>query len=281
LEIVGLDPREITSELYLNTYASVNLTATLNLDVFKILTRIHKKDRGYREIIATTPFNSKNVRALIIEGINTKKNYRTTMMYDKIVERIEEVISTTPKNIGIFCASYEVLEGLLISGIKEVVKKHKEDIFIEEKGKSSYHNSIMISKFKEMADSSEGGVLLGVCGGRNSEGEDFRGNYMNAVIIVGIPYVYPSTQTITRIKYYNKEFNERGYLLGYEYPAIQKVNQAAGRPIRREDDKAAIIFMDSRFKSKIPMISDWIQKEIDIIPDEFGVLSSNLKKFWK
>ena len=30
--------------------------------------------------------------------------------------------------------------------------------------------------------------LLGACGGRNSEGEDFPGDFMNAVVVVGVPF---------------------------------------------------------------------------------------------
>jgi len=40
-------------------------------------------------------------------------------------------------------------------------------------------------------------------------------------------------------------------VFGYLYPAMQRANQASGRSIRKETDKGAIIFMDSRFKDKI------------------------------
>ena len=51
-------------------------------------------------------------------------------------------------------------------------------------------------------------------------------------------------------------------MFGYLYPAMQLANQGFRRPIRKETDKGAIIFMDSRFKDKIGWISEWVRKEI-------------------
>ena len=38
--------------------------------------------------------------------------------------KISEVIHCTPANIGIFCASYQILKGLLVNGIEHIVKKN-------------------------------------------------------------------------------------------------------------------------------------------------------------
>ncbi len=45
------------------------------------------------------------------------------------------------------------------------------------------------------------------------------------------------------------KFN-RGMDYGYIYPAMTKALQSAGRGIRSETDRGAIIFMDERFKWK-------------------------------
>lgn len=201
-------------------------------------------------------------------------------MYKKMNEKIEEVVSYTPANVGIFCASYEILKDLILNGLEEKVKTHNKILFIEEPEMSGSKNAILIKKFKKLSKSGNGAVLLGVCGGRNSEGEDFPGDYMNSVVIAGIPYHLLTPQANARIRYYNKAFCEQGWLFGYLYPAMQRANQAAGRPIRKENDRGAIIFLDSRFKSKIKWISDWIRKEIEVVPDEIDAISRRLKNFW-
>lgn len=61
---------------------------------------------------------------------------------------------------------------------------------------------------------------------------------------------------------------------------IQRANQASGRPIQKESDKGAIVFMDSRFNDKRGWISEWVRNEIKILPDRKNVISTVFKKFW-
>ena len=88
--------------------------------------------------------------------------------------------------------------------------------------------------------------MLGVQAGSFSEGVDLPGNYLNAVIIVGIPLEKPELETKALIEYYDKKFNA-GWNYGYIYPAMQRCMQAAGRVIRSENDRGVAIFMDERF----------------------------------
>jgi len=119
-----------------------------------------------------------------------------------------------------------------------------------------------------------------VCGGRNSEGEDYPGDHMNSVIIAGFPYHLPTPRVNAKIEYYDKVFDKQGWNFAYLYPAVQRANQASGRPIRQIKDKGAIIFMDFRFKQKYKWISEWIRKELEVMPDKEGVLTKNLYPFW-
>ncbi|MFX1388956.1 MAG: helicase C-terminal domain-containing protein [Promethearchaeota archaeon] len=280
LEIIALEPREVTLPLFKNTFSCVNLSGTVNPLIYKNLTALDRKYSGYKEIIANTPFSSKNIKAFIVEGVNTKLKMRTTSMYKKMIQKIKEVVSSTPANSAVFCASYEILNDLIKNGFEKAIKKCEKKVFIEEPKVSGSENAKLLQKYKECTLSEKGAVLLGVCGGRNSEGEDFPGDYMNSVIIAGVPYHLLTPQVNARIKYYNKMFRNQGWLFGYLYPAMQRANQAAGRPIRKEKDKGAIIFLDSRFKSKMKWISYWIRKEIEMIPDEIDAISKRLRKFW-
>ncbi|TFG25300.1 MAG: hypothetical protein EU533_01305 [Promethearchaeota archaeon] len=236
----------------------------------------------YQEINADSIFNKKNIKALIIEGVDTRKANRTSSMYKKMIGKIEEVISCTPANIGIFCASYKVAEALLSNGIGTISNKYNKKLFIEEPGLSASENTLLVNDFKSMANSNNGGgILLGVCGGRNSEGEDYPGDYMNSVIIAGFPYHLPTPRVEAKIAYYDRAFTGNGWNLAYLYPAIQRANQASGRPIRKVNDKGALIFMDSRFKQKINWISPWIRKEIKVVEDRANGIIEELYNFWK
>ena len=201
------------------------------------------------------------------------------VLYSPWIAKIQEVISCTPANVGIFCASYQILKGLLSNGLEKIIRKNKKQIFIEDNGLSASENALMIQDFKSMSINN-GAVLLGVCGGRNSEGEDYPGDFMNSVIIAGFPYHLPTPRVDAKIKYYDKVFNKQGWNFAYLYPAIQRANQASGRPIRKINDKGALIFMDSRFKSKRKWISNWVQEVMEVVPDRKNAITQHLYPFW-
>lgn len=280
LEIVALDPREIVIPILKKAYSSLSLSGTVNPFVYNNLMGLNECGKTYKGIITHTPFQKNNIKAVIVEGVDTKRANRTPVMFKKMIDKISEVLECTPANIGIFCASYQIVKGLCSYGIVEVVKKSGKKLFIEEPGLSASENNLMVDNFKSLS-SNGGAVLLGVCGGRNSEGEDYPGDYMNSVIIAGFPYHLPTPRVEAKIQYYDKVFSNQGWNFAYLYPAIQRANQASGRPIRKISDKGAIIFMDSRFKTKYKWISEWLREELEIIPDKPEALIRNLTPFWK
>ncbi|MFX0074728.1 MAG: helicase C-terminal domain-containing protein [Candidatus Hermodarchaeota archaeon] len=279
-DIVALEPREGILPLFRESYACLNLSGTVNPFIYNKILGVNKKDAGYKEIIATSPFKKENIKALIVRGVTTKIERRNTQMFQKILQKIEEVISCTPANVGIFCASYNIMKALHKNGINKIVEKHGKTLFYENAKMSASKNALALKSFKNFAKSKSGAVLLGVCGGRNSEGEDFPGDLMNAVIIVGVPYESITNRLNARIDYYNKVFKNQGWLLAYLYPAMQRANQAAGRPIRRENDKGAIVFLDFRFKRQEKWMSEWIQENVKIVPDKANVITEDLISFW-
>ncbi len=279
LEIVALDPREISIPILKRCYTCLNLSGTVNPYVFNNLMGLNECGKSYKGIIAGSPFSNKNIKAIITEGVDTKRDNRIPSMFKKMIKKISEVLQCTPANIGIFCASYQILNALIENGIESVIEKNNKKLFIEEPGLSASENAVLVDNFKSMA-SNGGAVLLGVCGGRNSEGEDYPGGFMNSVIIAGFPYHLPTPRVEAKIGYYDKVFKRQGWNFGYLYPAVQRANQASGRPIRKISDKGAIIFMDSRFKAKYKWISDWIRKELEIIPDKPNAIIQNLHPFW-
>ena len=281
IEIVALDPRDIVIPILKECYTSVHLSGTVNPYVYNNLMGLRESGKSYKGIVASSPFKKENIKAIITEGVDTRRASRTGPMFKKMLSKIDEVIYSTPANIGIFCASYKVLNALVTNGIESIANKNKKQLFIEEPGLSASENAFLVNDFKSMASPSRNGaVLLGVCGGRNSEGEDYPGDYMNSVIVAGFPYHLPTPRVNAKIEYYDKAFNKQGWNFAYLYPAVQRANQASGRPIRKLKDKGAIIFMDFRFKQKYKWISEWIRKELEVVPDKEGVLIKNLYPFW-
>jgi DNA excision repair protein ERCC-2 len=204
---------------------------------------------------------------------------RTSEMYKKIIDRTGEVVQNTPANIGVFAPSFEVLGRLLSEGLKTSLDR---PLFCEHRSMRSRENEKMVAEFKEYSKHG-GAVLLGVQGGRSSEGVDFPGDEMNSVVIVGLPYAEPTPRVRAQIEYFEKCFPGFGREYGYVLPAMKRASQAAGRPIRTLEDKGAMIFLDYRFANPYcrGFLPSWIRDNLKVLPDEYGAITRELCSFFR
>ncbi len=261
LEIAALDPREVTEHIFKEALATVSMSGTMKpLEAYKSIVGIPK---DVKFVEAPSPFSDEQVLTIIIKDVTTKYEMREIEMYEKIARIISQIAESTPGNTGVFAASYDVQRGILDGGLRKFLSK---PLFVELQEMSSKDNDMMIERFKSMGDRG-GAVLLSVQGGRNSEGEDYPGNQMDTVIIVGVPFAKPSIKLDSQINYYEELFPGKGKLLAYIYPAVRKAAQAAGRPFRLLSDRGVIVLMDSRFlwreiRDNMP---NWIMKNAKIV----------------
>ena len=277
LEIVALDPSKITQPVFSSTYANVIMSGTLQpLEAFAKITRLPESTVKF---LAPSPFPKEHVFSAVCCGVTTSMEKRTPAMCKKIIERINEVVNSTPTNTGVFAASFEVLHQLLSEGLEDSLLK---PLFHEKRGMTSKANEKLVSDFKACGEKG-GGVFLGVQGGRTSEGVDFPGNQMNSVVVVGVPYAEPTPRVKAQIEYYDKCFSGMGREYGYVLPAMKKASQAAGRPIRTLEDKGAIVFLDYRFSTAYckSFLPNWITKEIKVLQDERDVLATSIVNFFR
>jgi DNA excision repair protein ERCC-2 len=277
LEIAALDPSRITEPVFSSVRSNVVMSGTLQpLDAYAKITKLPDNTI---QCVVPSPFPKEHILPLICYGVSTALESRTPEMYTKIVGRLEEIARNTPANTGIFAASFEVLNALLGAGLERALDK---PVFSEYRGMSSKDNEKIVAEFKSYSED-EGAVLLGVQGGRSSEGVDFPGNQMNSVAIVGIPYAEPTPKVKAQINFFEQRFPRMGREYGYVIPAMKKASQAAGRPIRTLEDVGAMIFLDHRFaasysQSFLPL---WIRENLKILPDKSGLIAQELNRFFK
>lgn len=277
LEIVALDPSKVTHPVFSSTYANVIMSGTLQpLESFARITRLPESTVKF---FVPSPFPKEHVFSAICLGVTTSMEKRTPIMYRTIIERINEVVNSTPTNTGIFVASFEVLNALLSEGLESTLLK---PLFHEGRGMTSKANEKLVSDFKACGDKG-GAVFLGVQGGRTSEGVDFPGNQMNSVVVVGVPYAEPTPRVKAQIEYYDQCFPGFGREYGYVLPAMKKASQAAGRPIRTLDDRGAIVFLDFRFATSYcrRFLPSWITNGMKVLPDKKGVLATEVSNFFR
>lgn len=276
LGILSLDPRPITKQVLDYAFGAVHMSGTLEpLEAYSDIIGI--KNPAFK--VFPSPFSPSNIKGIVTKGVTTKGTHRNEEMYKKITLKAIDVIHSVPANVGIFCSSYEVVDGLLNSGIALMSDK---PIFTERRNMDSRENDMLVSDFKHHSGR-EGAVLLGVMGGRNAEGGDYPGNEMNTVIIVGVPYARPTPRIEAQINYYQKVFFGKGKYYGYYLPAHRKLSQAAGRAHRLLSDKALIVFLDERVANKFVSkdIPKWIRDSLEYVPDSEQILKEKVKVFFE
>lgn len=187
------------------------------------------------------PFPKQNRLNIIVPKTTTKFTQRDPEMWQKIAVVTSKMINAIPGNSAVFFPSYYILERVN-DYLRTLCEK---TTFIEHPNMSKEERDGLLEKYKTYKD--QGAVLLGCSSGSFGEGIDLPGDYLKAVVIVGLPLSKPDLETKQLIDYYDQRFG-KGWDYGYIYPALLKVIQNAGRCIRSEKDKGIRIFLDERYQ---------------------------------
>lgn len=276
LELVSLDPTSVTSPILGVIHNSVAISGTISpLDAYSEMLGF---DLDAIKVAFSSPFAQKNRLGIIIDGLDTSYERRSENMFKQMVQYCTAIAHATPSNTGIFTTSYGIAKSLLNAGLGK--KLHKK-LYIEEQGMSTSDNDTMIENFKKMGEK-RGAVLLGVQGGRNSEGGDFPGATMESVIVVGVPYARPTPRNNALIEYFNNRFNGKGRDYAYVLPAMTRAIQAAGRPVRRLDDKGAIVLLDQRFATPYlkRFMPAWLTNALQTISGGPDLVAEHVEMFF-
>ena len=230
-----LDPSIVTKDIFSTIHSGVIMSGTLKPTfMYKDILGI---ERGVEKEYSS-PFPPENKCTLIIPETTTKYTLRGEAMYLRIAQKCSQLAALIPGNVAFFFSSYSM---------RDAVGRHitaAKKIFWEKKDWSKEEKEVFLNQFRQ--ERNDGGVLLGVNGANFAEGIDLPGDLLNGVVVVGLPLAPPDIKTKELIRYYNFKF-DRGWDYGYVYPAMNKCLQSAGRCIRSETDRGAVIYLDERF----------------------------------
>lgn len=276
LDLLALDPTSVTSPILKLVHSSVAVSGTLSpLDAYTDMLGLGPETV---KVAFQSPFGAESRLGIIVEGLDTSYEGRNETLFQHMVEHCVAVVNATPGNTGVFASSYSIAESLLKAGLE---KKLNRRLFVERQGMKTSENDIMIEDFKSRGDKG-GAVLLGVQGGRNSEGGDFPGPAMESVVVVGVPYAKPTPRTEALIEYFDRRFNGRGRQYAYVLPSMTRAIQAAGRPVRRPSDRGVIVFLDKRFATRYlrRFMPSWLDKVTRTMPDDPSAVAEQVAAFF-
>jgi DNA excision repair protein ERCC-2 len=140
---------------------------------------------------------------------------------------------------AVFFPSFDLMQRVLEAGLQSQLPGN---VFIEY---SKVPMGDLWRSIEGWKKDPEGTILLGVAGGRLSEGIDYPDEELEAVVLVGIPYPRPTAKR-EALRRYMDETTGHGWEYTVEAPAQRAILQACGRMIRSENDRGIAIILDRR-----------------------------------
>ena len=180
----------------------------------------------------------------------------------------------------VFFRRRDIIHIVYSDALSEVFRRAypKISVLTQRRDMSSREKQEFLDKFREKNNS----YLIGFCvmGGVFSEGVDLVGESLIGAVVVGIGMPSLSYER-EAISAYFDEKSESGKQFAYIYPGLNRVLQAAGRVIRREEDRGVIVLIDDRFadplyKKSLP--SFW--SSVRFVEDA-RALRARLDEFWR
>jgi DNA excision repair protein ERCC-2 len=188
-----------------------------------------------------SPFPAGNRMVLAVEGVSSKYDLRTDDMFRTMAAKIVETCGTTPGNVAAFFPSYDFMQR-----VEPFIREANMDkrILLERREFGKNEKEAIISDLRRDRNA----LLMATIGGSFAEGVNFSDNLLSSIVIAGFPFSPPTLEGEVMKARYEKRYGARKAVLYVStYPAVSKVLQAAGRAIRSEFDRAAMVLLDERY----------------------------------
>ena len=193
----------------------------------------------------TSHFLSERRPVLIAKDVTSRYAERGEENTARIRAHIHSVLRQTPGHVAVFAPSYALLEQIVLEDEDWVVRSRQ--LLEERSGASKEQMDSMVDRLHQLRRSKTPALLAGVLGGKLAEGVDYPGNILDAVICIGLPLPPPSARQDALREYYEDEYDSA---LAWRYagsqPAVNRLLQAIGRPIRKAADRALVVLLEKR-----------------------------------
>ena len=239
VQVYCLDPSGVLGERLRRASSAVLFSATLTpLEYFTEL--CGAKDSVTLDL--PSPFPEENLCVAAVDTISTKSDDRDDRTCRKIATYIAATVSAKAGNYICYFPSYAFMERVL--GFFKKKYPNVETV-VQTRGMTFKEREHFLDAFKN-----DSGILrVGFCvlGGSFSEGVDLPGKRLIGSIVVGAGIPGISNERNILKDYYDVKTDGLGYDYAYTFPGMNAVLQAAGRVIRKDDDKGIVVLIDDRY----------------------------------
>lgn len=222
-----------------------------------------------------SPFPPENLCVVVGDGVSTRYGDRESS-YKAVVAHIAAAVSAKKGNYMVFFPSYQYMDKVRERFEKKYPHVH---LLVQESHMTIEEKESFIQAFTGKTDALQVGFC--VLGGSFSEGLDLPGESLIGVIVVGVGIPGLSSERNVIKEYYDETREGEGYAYAYTYPGMNHVLQAAGRVIRRHEDKGVVVLLDDRYAAP-PYVGMYPQHwgNPRLAPDPL-TLQDILRRFWK
>lgn len=270
IQLFCLDPAGVLHSAMGRAHASVLFSATLKpLGYFVDILG----GKGADTLELPSPYDPERLCVTVASGVSTRMEDRAKS-YRKIATLIAATVSAKAGNYMVYFPSYDYMEKVYAAFS---AKYEGVCCVVQKRGMSQHAQEDFLNAFK--AD--EGKLRVGFCvlGGSFSEGVDLPGSRLIGVIVVGTGIPGLSDERNMLRDYYENKC-ERGYDYAYTYPGMNHVLQAAGRVIRREEDKGVVVLVDDRYAAEPYLHLYPAHWQGIVAAGDASSLAHRCKKFW-
>lgn len=189
-----------------------------------------------------SPFDPDHLRLYGLEGVHRRWEavHRDPGLTTRQQEAAEAALRRMPGRTGLFFPSHRMLQDYLEEGFLHGLDRPR---YVEDTEMDNAALQRLVDAFRR--DPRPGALLLGVLGGRLTEGLDFPGNAMEHMLVFGVPYPRPSARSQALIHHFDC-FGGNGWQVAVHNPVGRVLRQAVGRLIRGPDDRGTVLVLDER-----------------------------------
>ena len=246
IELMCLDASEKLAACYRNKHPAVFFSATLSpISYFMGLLQGKKTDESTESLVLGSPFPPENLLVLVCSKLSTRYKQRTATI-QSILQLILTAVRQKTGNYLVFLPSFTYLQ--MIRGLLRALPESRTmDCLFQIPDMNEKLRQRFLGRFEQFGEKTL--LAFAVIGGIFSEGIDLTGEKLAGVVIVGVglPQISPEREIMKQ--YYGQALGS-GYEYAYLFPGFNRVQQAAGRVIRSEQDRGFVLLIDDRYETE-------------------------------
>lgn len=203
-------------------------------------------------VVVPSPFPPERRQVMVASRISTAFKDREQHA-GPTAKLLADCVAAVPGNVAIYFPSFamadDIVGRLVIPGRELLVQR------------SGMDDTLRAEALARLSEPGAPKVLCAVLGGVFAEGIDLPPGALDAVFVVGPALPPIGLERDLLREYYETKFGA-GFLYASLVPGMTRVVQAAGRLIRRPEDRGVILLIDRRFR--------W-RDVIELLPGDWGI----------